>query len=456
MSSMRETVLRNIDHAYDQYLLSHEKEAIQAVTSFEDRLQNSHIKYGKFSIPTFCKPHFLSPRQEKLVKSSSETIMSILNKVVDLHFREPAFADLCHLSDEAKELVSLDHGYARNVVIARFDALMEGESLKFVELNTSSPAGMNYADQIEDMLFSTEELAGFFEGHHFKREHRSEKLLASLLSAYEEFGGPEKPHIAIVDWRTVKTRPEFESLKTYFETKGYKTEIADPRDFRYKGGKLYHEDFRVDLVYRRVMVEEIFEKLDEVSDFIKAYKDRAICMVNPLRSKLAGTKAMMSLLTNPGYDRYFTAEENRVKMHHLPWTRRMIDAEQFYGGRKIYLIDFLKDEKETLVLKPSEGHNGKDVFIGSETREDDWNRVIDRALKSDWVVQEFVPIPVVTVPSVVNSRLDFLYKKINFNAFVFGAKYAGGFSRVSDESVINVARNGGLMTSVTVEEIHER
>ncbi|MBI4550032.1 MAG: glutathionylspermidine synthase family protein [Candidatus Omnitrophica bacterium] len=453
---MREPVMRNVDHAYDQYLLAHEKDALHAIQAFAERMEKSHVKYGKFAIPVFFKPHFLTPRQEKLIKSASETLLGIVNKVVDLYFSEPELAGLFRIPEDIRKLMSVDHGYSKNVVVARFDAMLEGESLKFFELNTGSPAGMGYADALEEMIFSAEELKPFIEGHHIRKENRSARLLTALLQTYEDFGGHEKPQIAIVDWRTVKTRPEFEALKVFFEDKGYATVIADPRDLRYKGGKLYHDDFRIDILYRRVIFEELVEKLDEVEDMIKAYRNRHVCMVNPLRSKLAGSKAVLSLLTNPGYDRFFTAEENRVKANHLPWTRRIEDAERFYGGKKIYLIDFLKDEKETLVLKPSEGYNGKDVTIGCETREEDWNRAIDRALKGDWVVQEFVPIPVITVPVVVNSRLDFAYKKINFNSFVLGSKYAGSFSRVSDDSVINVARNGGLMTALTVEEVHER
>jgi hypothetical protein len=48
----------------------------------------------------------------------------------------------------------------------------------------------------------------------------------------------------------------------------------------------------------------------------------------------------------------------------------------------------------------------------------------------------------------VNGKLDFAYKKHNFNMLVFGGKYAGGFVRLSDESVVNVATGGGLMPAV--------
>jgi len=53
-----------------------------------------------------------------------------------------------------------------------------------------------------------------------------------------------------------------------------------------------------------------------------------------------------------------------------------------------------------------------------------------------------------TVPEVVNQKLDFAYKKYNFNLLVSGGKYAGGFVRLSDEGVINVAAGGGLMPAL--------
>jgi hypothetical protein len=453
---MKVTMSRNIDQAYDQYLTGRESEAIAAMRDFQAEIEKSHFKFGRFSIPTFFKAHWVTSRQDRLLKSASEHMLAILNKVVHLTLNEAAFHDFFHLTPKEKELMEIDPGYSQAVVIARFDSFLEGESLKFIELNTDSPAGMAYSDLLEDALFHSAMLREFVEGHHLRHEWRAKKLLETLLQVYDEFGGHEKPHIAIVDWRTVKTRPEFEILESVFETEGYETQICDPRDLRYKGGKLYDGDFRVDLVYRRVITNELVEKLDEVGDLIKAYRDRAVCMVNPLRSKLAGAKAVLSVLTNPGFNRFFTEAENRAKESHLPWTRTMKDAEQFYGGRKIYLINFLKDEKESIVLKPSEGYGGKDVFIGSETREDDWNRVIDRALKGDWVMQDFVPIPILTMPCMVHTRLDFTYKKVNASSFVLGKRYVSGFSRLSDESVITVARNGGLVPMVAAEEVHSR
>ena len=64
--------------------------------------------------------------------------------------------------------------------------------------------------------------------------------------------------------------------------------------------------------------------------------------------------------------------------------------------------------------------------------------------------------PIMTVPAVINNKLDFAYKKFNFNMLVCGGKYSGGFTSLSDESVINVARGGGLIPSIGTEQIPER
>ncbi|OGW84847.1 MAG: hypothetical protein A3C35_06610 [Omnitrophica bacterium RIFCSPHIGHO2_02_FULL_46_11] len=442
---------RNIDHAYEQFLLANEKKTIDAIHHFEEKLHHSYVKYGRFTIPTFFKPHFITTKQARLLHSVCDILARAADRIANLYLIDPALKDCFSLSPEADELIRIDPGYTRSVALARFDCFLEGENFKFIELNCDSPAGMGYTDTLEQLLLEAPELKEFFQDVHIQREIRTQKLLEGLLSVYEEFGGYETPQIAIVDWKTVRTRPEFDILKLFFEEKGYKTIIADPRDLRYKSGKLYHGNFRIDLLYRRVIFNELLEKLRDVGDLIRAYKDRAVCMVNPLRSRLASSKALLSVLTNPGYDHLFSAKENEIKSQYVPWTRRVVDAEKFYGGKKIYLIDFLKDEKETLVLKPADSYGGKEVTIGCETRDDEWNQTIDKALKSNWVVQEFVPPPFLTVPTVVNHKLEFAAKRINTGCFVFNGVYAGSLSRLSDESVVNVSRGGGLIPAVVCE-----
>ncbi len=446
----------NLDHAFDEFLKSREESVKQGIASFQTQLEKTCFHYGRFLIPTFYKPHFLTSKQHHLVKRAAKTLNQILNTAAHLYFEEGHLAHMFRVHPEAARLIKIDPGYSESVVFSRYNSILEGESLKVLEFNCDSPVGAGYTDELENLLLSQEPLADFFHEYALQRSCRSQDILEALLAAYEQFGGYETPNIGIIDWKNVRTIPEFEYLKKHFESKGYKTVIADPRELTFKGGKLYHKHTHLRLLLRRVFFDELLERLDEVEGLIKAYEAHAVCMVNPLRARLTGTKAIHAILTNPEYDHFFTDNENEVKKEYIPWTRRVSDAQDFYGRKMSYLIDFLKDEKESLVLKPLAGYGGKDVFIGCETRDEAWNAAMDRALKEDWTMQEYVHIPIMTVPTIVNHKLDFAYKKYNFNMLVFGGKYSGAFSRLSDDSVINVAREGGLIPSLAPEQAPER
>lgn len=439
----------NLDYAFDEYLKASPAEAVRSIQAFQEKLKNLSFTYGRFTVPVFYKAYFVTPKQQHLLKRAATAFFQIINKTTRLYFEEPQLRSHFQLSPEAEDLVKIDPGYSQNVVFGRFDAILEGESLKILEFSCDVPAGAAYADQLEGAFLSEKIVKPFIDEHHLVASERVQGILNSLLAVYEEFGGYETPQIAIMDWRHARTHAESEHMKNHFETKGYKTTIADPRDLQYRGGKLYHKGFRVHLVYRRVHFDEIIENLDDVQDLVRAYREKAVCIVNPLRSRLSSSKSIFSLLTNKEYDRFFTDSENKMKRDHLPWTRGVADAEEFYGHRKVFLIDFLKDEKETLILKPSRSHGPDHVQVGREATDSEWNAVVDRALKGEgWVIQEHVNIPIMTVPQVVNGKLDFAYKKYNFNPLVFGGKYAGSFVRLSDESVINIAAGGGLIPAI--------
>ena len=376
----------NLDYAFDEYLRSKSSEAVRAIQLFREKLKG-RSPFGRFTVPAFYKA-FLSPQTAISSQTRGGGVLPDYQYDHTALFRGAAASARFHLSPEAEELVRIDPGYAKNVVFGRFDTLLEGESLKILEFSCDAPSGSSYTDQIETLFLSDPLAASFAGEHHLVVSRRIQSILNALLAVYEEFGGYETPQIAIADWRHARMHAESEFMKSQFEARGYKTVIADPRDFQYKGGKLYHKGFRVHLVYRRVHFDEMVERLDELQDFLRAYRDKAVCVVNPLRARLSASKSLFSLLTDREFDRFFTDSENKMKQDHLPWTRGVADAEDFYGHRKVFLIDFLQDEKETLVLKPPYSHGPEHVRIGRETTDSEWNTAVDRALKEQgWVIQ---------------------------------------------------------------------
>src|SRR5262249_11423804 len=139
--------------------------------------------------------------------------------------------------------------------------------------------------------------------------------------AYKRWGGKGTPTIAIVDYRTVPTWSEFLHCEERFNRDGVPTLLADPGELTYEGGRLKAAGREIDLVYRRVLTNELLEKYDLAHPLIRAYADRAVCVVNPFRTKPVHTKLIMAYLSDDQYADIFTPEERATINDHVPWTR---------------------------------------------------------------------------------------------------------------------------------------
>jgi len=128
----------------------------------------------------------------------------------------------------------------------------------------------------------------------------------------------------------------------------------------------------------------------------------------------------------------------------------LADMKATYDGYTVNLYNFVSDNKDNLVLKPASSYGGKDVYLGRETDQQTWDKVIDDNIASeDWVVQQYVNIPQEIFPEITDN-VKMKLKKVNINPFAFVGKYGGTISRVSDKSIINVSAGGGLVPTMRV------
>jgi len=444
-----------INEFYDEIVLSNPQETRKAIEYLNVEMDRRNCKFGDESLTTFLKPVFMSQDESNDISKITGHIMNILDKVTRLYFTRPEVREYFYIEGKAAKLIDVEHRYKRNVMISRPDSFLVNESLRFVEFNCDSPAGAGLCDTTEEIFKSTFVFAKLKERFTFKAKRRCAYLLAALLEAYREFGGKSKhPNIAIVDWEGIRTTNEFQILQAYFKDQGYDTTIADPRALKLVNGRLEYKGFPIDLIYRRAIFKELMTKIDEVGDFLKADHDGKVCVVNPLRSRLASNKSIMAIMTNQKEFRdIFSDDENQIIKKHIPWTRRVVDMQTFYEGNSIFLKKHIISHKDNLVLKPGDGYGGKDVAIGCETDEDTWSNLVGRILRNneDWVVQRYVEISQMTVPIIDGDIVRMANKKYNLNPFVFASRYAGSVARLSDKSVINVSAGGGLVPVVNYD-----
>ncbi|HSK71839.1 MAG TPA: hypothetical protein VK892_09110, partial [Pyrinomonadaceae bacterium] len=280
-----------------------------------------------------------------------------------------------------------------------------------------------------------------------------QKLLETLVKSYRDFGGKkEKPNIAIVDWKDVKTVTEFEVLREYFESEGYPTLITQPQKLEYDGKILRAGDFEIDIFYKRVVIHEFLTEFDDTQPLIRAYKDGNIFMANSFRTKIPHKKASFAILSNEKYQNLFTAEQQEMIQKHIPWTRRLRDGETTYKEKNVNLLEFLGRERENFLIKPNDDYGGSGIVLGWETSQGDWETALNENLKKSYIAQEKVEVQKVTFP-IYSDEIHMEKLLIDFDPFLFLGKAHGGLVRLSSSSIVNVAKGGGETALIVMEDV---
>jgi len=408
------------------------------------------VVYANKPIPTVLRPHFIDRAQVRLLEHVVGTINNCLERVVHLYCSEPEVRERIPFRPEHRDLVCLESGLERNVVIARLDAFMDEDRLHFIEFNTDSPASIIWNEVHQDVFETVpafRELGGAYE---VARERQARDFFEAMTAAYEDFGLAEPPRMLVVDWDHVETRPEFELTRDYFEPWGMPCRIADPRELEFRDGALWAGDFRANFVNRRVILRELSDKRDECGPLLEAARSGRICFANPFRSKVVGNKAVLAFLTDPRNAEHFTAEERAIIDAHVPWTAVLTSELREFRGDRRDPFDVARAHKREMVIKPLNDYGGRGVLLGTEVSHREWEQALAGVEAGGWCVQERVDIPEADFPIIDDGTLRFEPRKINLNPFALRGRYAGCLTRISVKPVINVTAGGGMVPTFTL------
>jgi len=259
-------------------------------------------------------------------------------------------------------------------------------------------------------------------------------LLQALLKSYKQFGGTsKKPNIAIVEFRPAyhSGQSEYELFRDFFRDEGYSVEIVSPEQLEYRNRVLRKGPFEIDLVYRRLGVQEFLLRFDLAHPLVQAYRDRAVCVVNSFRSELAHKKAMFGLLTDEGLTAKFPAAERKAIREHVPWTRLVQATKTTYEDRTVDLPEFIIQNREKLALKPNDDYSDQHSYFGWEMEAGEWERAIKQAMRTPYVVQQRVD-PVRSVfPLMSFGHLEFREMQVDVHPHAYLGKVQGCSSWLS-------------------------
>lgn len=444
--------------AHYHSLLDDPEIAAESFKMLHEGLEKNRLIFGGRPLSPYLRPHFVTADNWERIKKTCETIWSALQKVKDAAVKDDSILDELGVTEIEKELIKIDPGYAQVSPTARLDSFLTEDAYSYVELNGESPAGIAYADSATEIFKSLPVMKKFSETYDVVGLEGRPKMLEVLLACWDEFCGGKadrKPVIAIVDLKDLPTQKEFELFHDYFESQGFDSLICSPQEVECDDGKLYLGGIQIDVVYKRLLVNEYLPIMEEFPALLDAYRSGTICMVNSFRGKLVHKKAIFAVLTNEKYGDLFNEAEREAITAHVPWTRKFRKESTINKGEQIDLVEWTRSNSGKLVLKPNDDYGGHGIYIGWNSSTEGWDAAIETALADgDYLVQERVRTAKEMFPMMFDDlgKWGMIEQLVDLDPLLFNGVVGSAFTRLSSSELANVSSGGGMVPTFIIRK----
>jgi hypothetical protein len=413
-----------------------------------ERQRHRGLGFGDRPLCTSLRPRFLSLDQYRLIQTRSAELASAFGKIHEAALGSAEFRRQFGLTAEEELLFQAEPGFRCPCPTARLDAFFtEPDVLRFTEFNAETPAAPAYTQRLSELFLELPIMREFqrrFDVRPFLTTMTG--VLHALLSSWREFAGRDRaaPNIAIVDWRGVPTVSEFHLFRDWFRSLGLACQIVAPEDLEIRGNALFAGDFRIDLIYKRVLINELIERGGIEHPIVKAVRSGMVCMVNPFRCKPIYKKAALAVLTDERNGSLFNPVERGAIRLSIPWTRIVEERRTVFDGNEIDLIPWTLANRHRLVLKPNDDYGGRGIVLGWLTDDAAWRTAVERALKEPYIVQDRIDIPLEPWPFFSDGKLTVRDLQLDTAPFLWNLEYVDGMlTRISGDPLLNVTAGGG-------------
>src|SRR4029077_16879480 len=211
----------------------------------------------------------------------------------------------------------------------------------------------------------------------------------------------------------------------FLRDEGHVVEVLSPVQLEYRNNVLRKGDFAIDLVFRRIKVQEFLVRFDLTHPLLRAYREGAVCVVNNFRSELSQKKAIFDLLTDEEITADFPAVERRALKDFVPWTRMVQEAKTKYRNKTVDLPEFILSNREKLVLRPNDDATEQHVFRGSEVDDAGWEQALRAAMRNPYVVQEALEPVIDVFPLLQYGHMEMKKMRVDVHPHSYLGKVQG-------------------------------
>ncbi|HWD98300.1 MAG TPA: circularly permuted type 2 ATP-grasp protein [Bryobacteraceae bacterium] len=460
MTQLDEAIAR-----YHRILESEPYRDLRWVKNLQEQMEARQLSAGGRLLCPFLRPNFVTQKQYDNLVKTGEALISAVDRMLKMALASPQLLSRMQLFPAEKMLAAIDPGYEMSEVSAQLDLQIQNGSLHVLQYNADALSGAAYAEGLSDLFYDCPPVKEFRRRYNLTRVGGKKPFLDALLKAYGMFansmaGAPvaakKSPNIAILEFRSLTGRSEYEIFRDYFREEGFATELVSPDQLEYRNGVLRASSekngpFDIDLIYRRVSAQEFLLRFNLNHALVQAYRDHKVCIVNSFRSELSHKKAMFALLTDETLTAKFPPNERKAITEHVPWTRVVKAGKTIYHEQAVELLDFIRENREKLVLRPNDEYSDMHSFIGYEHDEGSWARAIREAQRSPYVVQERVPPSRSVFPLMSYGHLEFKEMQVDVQPQAFLGKVAGCSSYVSSAGPGSYSPASGIAPTFIID-----
>ncbi|SJZ37911.1 glutathionylspermidine synthase family protein [Selenihalanaerobacter shriftii] len=433
-------MLEQVNAEYQQLLAREPEKYNQDFKRVCKELGEEEIYYNGEVIPILYQPLFFGQKAIDNFNKLVNGLGSILKKVIDRYLIDEDFRSYFGFSQKLEELILMDPGYNNPVPMGRFDIFYYGQgNFKFCELNADGSSGMVKTNTLEEIFLQSAGIQDLTQkhGYDFSYHELLQSWIDTMLNNYEKFDSDiVKPNIAIMDFNNLGMVSEFEYFKELLTEQGYEVVIVDPRELEYNEDKLYYQETRIDLIYRRAVTTDIMKRYSEVKDLLKAYQDQAVCIVGSFRSQIIHNKIIFAILHDEEKTNFLNENDREFINKYIPKTDIISSNKE--------KLEHIRRNREGLVLKPLDFYGATGVHIGCDLTQDEWGERLNGIKPGEYLVQEFCRIPEEDMVVFDNNQLKIESFKYTLGLFAYDLSFAGIYTRAGKENLI--ASSTGCVT----------
>lgn len=417
----------------------------------QERMRQLHLTESGRVVSPVLRPHFISRRQLDTLTRVTNHLAEILDRIEQIALASPQLLNRLQMLPAEKMLAAIPSGYSRFSVTSSMDAAVRNGSLSLQGLDTCKPVGLAYSSLLADLFLELPLVKGFKRGRYKLSKIGGSKYLSTAIhEAWREFEkktrqgasrnghGASKPAIAVLQIGQENGSATSQSLllAESLSAQGADARLVSPEQLQYSGGQLRAGDYAIDVVFRLLLTRELLARFDLSHPLLRAYRDRAVCVVNSFRSEFAQRRSIFELLTDDTVAAHLSTADRKLIHTFVPWTRVVGARKTFHQDREIDLPAFILEQREHLVLLPSDDTPDQRIFKGSEMTQAAWDRALRVALRAPYVVQERRFVGRETFPVYQYGELKMKEAEVTVHPYVFNGRMHGA------SAILNTSSDG--------------